>query len=131
MKNGQLKPGYNATIAVDAEYVVGAMISQERSDSQTFLPMLKKLKELGYTKPVADAGFESEENYTWCEENGQTAFIKPANYDMAKPANTKATSAAGRTCPTRRTPTATSVTGVVVSRRPMRKRPSPRQATPS
>lgn len=84
MKNGQLKPGYNATISVDAEYVVGAMISKERSDSQTFLPMLKKLKELGYTKPVADAGFESEENYTWCEENGQTAFIKPANYDMAK-----------------------------------------------
>jgi len=84
MKNGQLKPGYNATIAVDAEYIVAAMISKERSDSQTFIPMLEKLKGLGYTKPVADAGFESEENYTWCEENGQTAFIKPANYDTSK-----------------------------------------------
>lgn len=84
MKNGQLKPGYNVTLAVDAEYIVAAMISPERSDSQTFIPMLKKLKGLGYTKPVADAGFESEENYTWCEENGQTAFIKPANYDIAK-----------------------------------------------
>ena len=84
MKNGQLKPGYNATLAVDAEYIVAAMISQERSDSQTFIPMVKKLKELGYTKPVADAGFESEENYTWCEKNGQTAFIKPANHDQAK-----------------------------------------------
>jgi hypothetical protein len=39
---------------------------------------------LGYTEPVADAGFESEENYTWCEENGQIAFIKPANHDRAK-----------------------------------------------
>jgi len=84
MKNGQLKPGYNATIAVDAEYIVAAAISQERSDSQTFIPILQVLKELGYTKPVADAGFESEENYTWCEENGQTAFIKPANYEKAK-----------------------------------------------
>ncbi|EIW17256.1 MULTISPECIES: transposase [Pelosinus] len=84
MKNGQLKPGYNVTLAVDAEYIVAAMISQERSDSQTFIPMLEKLNALGYTKPVADAGFESEENYTWCEENGQTAFIKPANYDKAK-----------------------------------------------
>jgi len=43
----------------------------ERSDSRTLIPMLKKLQGLGYTKPVADAGFESEENYTWCEENGK------------------------------------------------------------
>jgi transposase len=84
MKNGQLKPGYNATLAVDAEYIVAAMISQDRSDSQTLIPMLEKIKGLGYTKPVADAGFESEENYTWCEENGQMAFIKPMNYDKAK-----------------------------------------------
>lgn len=84
MKNGQLKPAYNAILAVDAEYIVGAMISQERSDAGTFIPMMKKLDSLGYTKPVADAGFESEENYTWCEENGQMAFIKPANHDQSK-----------------------------------------------
>jgi len=84
MKNGQLKPAYNTTLAVDAEYIVGAMITQERSDAGTFIPMMKKLHSLGYTKPVADAGFESEENYTWCEENGQMAFIKPANHDQSK-----------------------------------------------
>lgn len=84
MKNGQLKPGYNATLAVDAEYIVGVMVSQERNDTGTFIPMMEKLLPLGYTKPVADAGFESEENYSWCEENGQLAFIKPANHDQAK-----------------------------------------------
>lgn len=84
MKNGQLKPGYNATLAVDSEYIVGAMLSPERSDSQTFIPMMEKLKWLGYTKPVADAGFESEENYSYCEKNGQMAFIKPANHDKLK-----------------------------------------------
>ena len=84
MKNGQLKPAYNVTLGVDAEYIVGAIISQERSDTGTFIPMMKKLQYLGYTKPVADAGFESEENYTWCEENGQLAFIKPSNYNQAK-----------------------------------------------
>jgi hypothetical protein len=84
MKNGQLKPGYNVTLAVDAEYIVGAMSSQARSDTDTFIPMMEKLLPLGYTKPVADAGFESEENYTWCEENGQLAFIKPANHEQAK-----------------------------------------------
>lgn len=84
MKNGQLKPAYNVTLGVDAEYIVGVMISQERSDTGTFIPMMEKLHSLGYTKPVADAGFESEENYTWCEKNGQLAFIKPANHDQAK-----------------------------------------------
>ena len=84
MRNGQLKPAYNITIGVDAEYIVGALISQERSDSRTLIPLMQKLLPFGYTKPVADAGFESEENYTWCEKNGQTAFIKPANYDRAK-----------------------------------------------
>ena len=83
MKNGQLKPGYNVTMAVDAEYIVNAMISKERSDTGTFIPMMEKLCSFGYTKP-ADAGFESEENYTWCEENGQLAFIKPANHDKSK-----------------------------------------------
>lgn len=84
MKNGQLKPGYNVTAAVDSEYIVAAMLSAERSDSLTLIPMLEQLKWLGYTKPVADAGFESEENYTYCEENGQLAFIKPANHDKAQ-----------------------------------------------
>ncbi|AJQ25740.1 hypothetical protein JBW_04020 [Pelosinus fermentans JBW45] len=84
MKNGQLKPGYNAILAVDAEYIVSTMIGQDRSDSQMLIPMLETLKGLGYTKPVADAGFESEENYTWCEQNNQIAFIKPANYEKAK-----------------------------------------------
>jgi len=84
MKNGQLKPGYNVTLAVDAEYIVGTMISQGRSDTGTFIPMMEKLHSLGYTKPVADAGFESEENYTWCEKNGQLAFIKPSNHDQSK-----------------------------------------------
>jgi transposase len=84
MKNGQLKAGYNVTLAVDAEYIVAAMVTSERNDSQTFIPMAEKLKGFGYSKPVGDAGFESEENYSWCEENGQIAFIKPANYEKAK-----------------------------------------------
>ena len=37
-----------------------------------------------YTNIVADAGYESEENYLFIEGNGQTAFIKPANYEISK-----------------------------------------------
>lgn len=84
MRNGQLKPAYNAALAVDAEYIVLARIFQERNDTNTFIPMMDELLHLGYTQPVADSGYESEENYTWCENNGQLAFIKPANHERAK-----------------------------------------------
>ena len=84
MKNGQLKPGYNVTMAVDSEYIVALMVSAERSDAQTMIPMLDKLKPWRYSKPVLDAGFESEENYSYCEKNEQLAFIKPSNHDQAK-----------------------------------------------
>ena len=37
-----------------------------------------------YLKIVADAGYESEENYSFIEENNQISFIKPANYEISK-----------------------------------------------
>lgn len=83
MKNGQLKPAYNAILGVDSEYIVGVMISQERSDSKTLIPYVQRYGQ-GYAKITADAGFESEENYTYLEENGQLAFIKPSNYEQSK-----------------------------------------------
>ena len=84
MLNGQLKPAYNITIGVDAEYIVDVMLSQERSDSQTLIPFLDRIKRLGYKEIVADAGYESEENYTYLEEADQQAYIKPMNHEIAK-----------------------------------------------
>lgn len=84
MKNGQLKPGYNVTIAVDSEYIVAITSSEHRNDMQTFIPIMDPLKDMGYNKPVVDSGFESEENYSWCEANGLIAYIKPANYEQSK-----------------------------------------------
>lgn len=37
-----------------------------------------------YMYPTADAGYESEENYIYFENNGQKACIKPANYEQSK-----------------------------------------------
>jgi len=84
LKNGQLKPGYNVTIGVDAEYIVNAIVTQDRSDGKTLIPFLKSIDRLRYPNIVADAGFESEENYTYLENNEQLAFIKPSNYEQAK-----------------------------------------------
>jgi len=84
MRNGQLKPGYNVVIGVDSEYVVGTMISQERSDTKTLIPFMERIRRFNYRNIVADAGFESEENYTHIEKNGQLAYIKPSNYEQSK-----------------------------------------------
>lgn len=87
MKNGQLKPAYNIQIGVEGEYIVGVDLSSERADQLTFIPFLEKL-ELGlgvrYDSVIADAGYESEENYTHLEKNNQQAYIKPASYEKSK-----------------------------------------------
>ena len=87
MLNGQLKPAYNLQHGVDSEYIVWLDISQKAADATTLIPFLKKMEShLGfkYTNIVADAGYESEENYLFIEENEQIAFIKPANYEISK-----------------------------------------------
>lgn len=43
-----------------------------------------------YRKVVADAGYESEENYGYLEKNGQEAFLKTANYEISKTRKYKA-----------------------------------------
>jgi len=84
MKNSQLKPGYNVTIGVDAEYIINATVTQDRSDGKTLIPFLESVTRFNYLNIVADAGFESEENYTYLENSEQLAFIKPSNYEQAK-----------------------------------------------
>ena len=87
MLNGQLKPAYNIQHGVDSEYITWIDISLRPTDTCTLIPFLKDMEShLGfkYSEIVADAGYESEENYLFIEENGQTAYIKPQNYEISK-----------------------------------------------
>ena len=87
MRNAQLKPAYNIQLAVEEEYITGIDISSERSDQLTLIPLLNKMEEkLGkeYEDVTADAGYESEENYTYFEKKEQTCYIKPQNYERSK-----------------------------------------------
>ena len=87
MLNGQLKPAYNIQHGVDSEYITWIDISPRPTDTRTLIPFLKDMEShLGfkYSEIVADAGYESEENYLFIEENGQTAYIKPQNYEISK-----------------------------------------------
>lgn len=87
MRNGQLKPGYNIQIGVESEYIVGMGAFSNRSDVNTLIPFLNRIK--SHTKRIfeniiADAGYESSENYMYLAENGQKCFIKPTNYEISK-----------------------------------------------
>ena len=87
MKNGQLKPAYNVQHGVDAEYISWLTVGPQPTDTTTLIPFLKSMEEnlnFKYLKIVADSGYESEENYSFIEENKQLAFIKPANYEISK-----------------------------------------------
>ena len=92
MGNGQLKPAFNLQHGVDSEYITWLTVGPQPTDTATLIPFLKEAKEylkFKYIKIVADAGYESEENYLFLEENGQTAFIKPSNYEISKRRNYK------------------------------------------
>ena len=87
MLNGQLKPAYNLQLGVDSGYISWLTLSPRPTDTMTLIPFLKGLEaSLGHRYPVvvADAGYESEENYSFLEDRKMTAVIKPANYEISK-----------------------------------------------
>ena len=93
MKNGQLKPGYNVQIGVEAEYIVHVGIFSSANDVTTLIPFLTSMESRlsnTFERVIADAGYESEENYAYLKENHQKVFIKPLNYEASKTRKYKA-----------------------------------------
>ena len=89
MRNGQLKPGYNVNVATCSGFIVGHYISADRSDMQTLIPFMKRLRE-AYPKRhpgrvVVDSGYESEDNYCWFESlEDCELYVKPSNHEAKK-----------------------------------------------
>ena len=86
MGNGQLKPAFNLQHGVDSEYIVWLTVGPQPTDTTTLIPFLKETEEylaFKYQKIIADAGYESEENYVFLDTNQQLAFIKPSNYEIS------------------------------------------------
>ncbi len=86
MRNAQLKPGYNIQFGIEGEYITGVSVSSERSDQLTLIPFIENLRNRGieYADVTADAGYESEENYTYFENIETECYIKPQNYERSK-----------------------------------------------
>lgn len=87
MRNGQLKPAYNLQYGVDAGFVTWVTVGPQPADTTTLIPFLQDFQHhfpVSYRRIVADAGYESEENYRWLETNNYDAYITPANHEQQK-----------------------------------------------
>ena len=87
MQNGQLKPGYNVQLGIEAEYIVGVDVSSDLNDTHALLPLVERMEEKGGIKHqdvTTDSGYETEETYSGMAEREQTAYIKPQSYEKSK-----------------------------------------------
>jgi hypothetical protein len=84
MLNGQLKPGYNFQISTQNQFILFYSIHQLTNDYGTLPVHLTLFEELYGKMPdtaTADAGYGSDENYTFLEKNQITAYVKDAYFD--------------------------------------------------
>lgn len=79
MKNGQLKPGYNAQISTEEQFITHYSIHQTTADTTTLQAHLQSFEDTYQqqsSEVVADAGYGSEENYELMETKGIDAYVK-------------------------------------------------------
>jgi transposase len=84
MLNGQLKPAYNVQISTNTQYIASYSIHQNTTDTNTLITHLEQHKEQFTSLPdnsTADAGYGSEENYQWLQDNAITAYVKHNQFD--------------------------------------------------
>ena len=85
MNNGQTKPGYNLQIATENQFLVDFGLFPNPGDTLTmplFLTSFRRRYGRMASTAVADAGYGSEENYRFMEENGIEAHVKYNYFHM-------------------------------------------------
>ena len=90
MKNGQLKPAYNVQLSSSNQYITNYSIHQSPTDTTTLVQHLNQHKDHHQTTPevvTADAGYGSEENYQYLEQNSIIAYIKYNQFDREQNKN--------------------------------------------
>jgi len=79
-ENGVVKPGYNIQIGTENQFITWYSIHQNPGDTTTMKRSLEQLKKrMGGRLPkniIADAGYGSEENYEYMENENITGYVK-------------------------------------------------------
>ena len=87
MMNGQLKPAYNVQIAVENYFIVHGYVSNDRTDYNTLIPVLKKHQNAFgdmLEAVTADSGYCSEKNLLYLKENEIKSFVKLQDHEKRK-----------------------------------------------
>lgn len=90
MRNGQLKPAYNLQISTNNQFITNYSIHQNTTDTNTLKDHLKQFKEQYNAMPsviTADAGYGSEENYSYLEKNKISSYVKYNQFDREQNKN--------------------------------------------
>ena len=75
MNNGQTKPGYNLQIATEDQFITDFALFPNPTDTLTLIPFFHSFRRR-YGRLPGTAGYGSEENYRFMQENGIEAFVK-------------------------------------------------------
>ena len=84
MRNGQLKPAYNLQISTNNQYITTYSIHQNTTDTNTLIAHTQQHIEQYHQLPqsiTADAGYGSEQNYQYLENEGIEAYVKHNQFD--------------------------------------------------
>jgi transposase len=85
MRNGPLKPADNVQMGTENQFIIGYSVHQNRTDAGCLIPHWERLHTLVGRLPqtiVADAGYGSEENFAYVEQQGRTALMKWNTYRL-------------------------------------------------
>jgi len=84
MLNGQLKPGYNLQLSTNNQYIVNYSLHQTTADTATLQQHTEIYKQQYNAAPkiiTADAGYGSEENYQYLDQNNIENYVKYNYFD--------------------------------------------------
>lgn len=90
MRNGQLKPAYNLQISTSNQFITNYSIHHNTTDTNTLKDHLAQYKKQYNALPAvltADAGYGSEENYSYLEKNKITSYVKHNQFDREQNSN--------------------------------------------
>ncbi|MDX9907822.1 MAG: transposase [Mariniphaga sp.] len=90
LQNGQLKPAYNAQISTTNQIITNYSIHQNPRDTKTLKSHLNLFKDnYGFMlqEVIADAGYGSEENYEFMEQNNIQEYAKYNYFDQKLKSN--------------------------------------------
>jgi transposase len=93
-RKGQVKPAYNLQISTNSQFITTYSLHQNTNDTGTLPGHLTEYIQQYGIKPTcvtADAGYGSEQNYQWLEDEGITGYVKHNQFDSneRKGANNK------------------------------------------